>query len=122
MASAVSPMLIASSTTRSKIELEDLPAYLTGAAAVTVVASIAVSQILMGLALVAIIATRTKLVIPPIWLPLSLFVLGTLVSELASGHTRAGLPQVKKFYVYLMLFLMTTAFRKVSQLRWVALG
>ena len=41
---------------------------------------------------------------------------------LASGHVREGLPQVKKFYVYLMLFLVTSAVRTVKEIRWVALG
>jgi O-antigen ligase len=60
--------------------------------------------------------------VPPVWLPLSLFLLGTLVSLFASGHIREGLPQVRKFYVYLMLFLVTSAFRTVRETRWVALG
>jgi len=100
----------------------DLPVYLTGAAAATTVISIAASQILMGLALLALIATRTKLKAPPVWLPFSLFVFGTLLSESMSGHARAGFPQVKKFYVYLMLFLVVSAFRTVREVRWLAVG
>jgi O-antigen ligase len=53
---------------------------------------------------------------------LSLFLLGTLASLAASGHAREGLPQIRKFYVYLMLFLVTSAFQAARQIRWVTLG
>jgi hypothetical protein len=68
-----------------------------------------VFEILMAAALVALIVTRRRWRLPPVWLPLALFLLGTLVSLFASGHIRDGLPQVRKFYVYLMLFLVTSA-------------
>lgn len=96
--------------------------YLAGAAAVTTVVSIRAFEILMAAALLALIVTRHKWRFPPVWLPLSLFMLGTLGSLAASGHVREGLPQVRKFYVYLLLFLVTSAFRTASQVRWVALG
>ena len=98
------------------------PLYLAGAAAVCSVVSIAASQILMGLALVALIVTRQRLRWPPVTAPFAVFAAGTLVSLAASGDIRAGLPQLKKFYVYLMLFLMVSAFRTVAQVRWVVLG
>jgi putative inorganic carbon (HCO3(-)) transporter len=101
---------------------EDVPLYLTGAAAATTVVSIAASQILMGAALLAILITRQPWRIPPIWVPFSIFVGGTLLSLATSGHIRAGWPQVKKFYVYLMVFLVTTAFRNVRQVRGLALA
>jgi O-antigen ligase len=54
--------------------------------------------------------------------PLGAWVLLTLISAAASGQARAALPQVKKFYVYLMLLVVVAAFRKVSQVRWLVLG
>ena len=102
---------------------EDMPFYLVGAAAVTTVVSIRVFEILMAVALVALIVTRRRWRLPPVWLPLSLFLLGTLVSLFASGHIHEGLPQVRKFSTsILMLFLVTTAVRTVRETRWVALG
>lgn len=101
---------------------EDAALYLTGAAAVCPVVSIAAFEILMALALVALMVARVRWYVPPVGLPLSLFVLGTLISLLASGHMRAGWPQVRKFYVYLMLFLVASAFRNVRQVRWLAFG
>src|ERR1043166_44368 len=100
----------------------DAPVYLTGAAAVTSVVSIAACQTLMALAVLALIFTHAKFRLPPLWLPLSLLVLGTLISLADSGHIRSGLPQVKKFYVYLMLFLVVSALRNVRQVRGVASG
>lgn len=96
--------------------------YLAGAAAVTTLISIRVFEILMAAALIALIVTRRKWRVPPIWLPLSLFLLGTLVSLLASGHIREGLPQVRKFYVYLMLFLIAGAVRTIREVRSIAIG
>jgi putative inorganic carbon (HCO3(-)) transporter len=100
----------------------DAPLYLAGAAAITTIVSIRAFEILMALALLALIVTRRRWRIPPLWLPLVLFLLGTLVSLAASGHMREGLPQVRKFYVYLMLFLVTSAFETARQIRCVVLG
>jgi putative inorganic carbon (hco3(-)) transporter len=101
---------------------QDLPLYFVGAAAVTTLVSIRVFEILMAVALIALIVTRRRWRLPPVWLPLSLFLLGTLLSLFVSGHIRDGLPQVRKFYIYLMLFLVTTAVRTVRETRWLALG
>ncbi len=101
---------------------KNAPLYLAGAAAVTTVVSIRAFEILMAAALLALIVTRGKWRSPPVWLPLSLFMLGTLWSLAASGHAREGLPQVRKFYVYLLLFLVTSAIRTARQVRWLALG
>jgi putative inorganic carbon (hco3(-)) transporter len=99
---------------------EDIPLYLTGAAAVCALISIAACEILIGAAIVAMLATRTRWRIPPIWLPLVLFLAGTLISLAVNGHYLQGWPQIRKFYVYAMLFLVASAFRTASQLRWLA--
>ena len=102
--------------------IEQAPLYLTAAAAVATEVSIAASQILMGLALVAIIAGRVKLRWPPATVPLAAWMGWTLVSAAAHGDLRHGLPQIKKFYVYLMLFLVVSAIRGIREIRGVALG
>jgi putative inorganic carbon (hco3(-)) transporter len=108
--------------TRGVFHRQDAIAYLVGAAVVTTLVSIRVFEILMAVALAVMIVTRRRWRLPPVWLPLSLFLLGTLVSLASSGHVREGLPQIRKFYVYLMLFLVTSAFQTVTQIRWVALA
>jgi O-antigen ligase len=96
--------------------------YLAGAAAALPVISIAGFEILMGAALIALVATRREWRLPPVTLPLIIWFAATLLSAAASGQARAAFPQVKKFYVYLMLFLVVAAFRKVSQVRWLVLA
>lgn len=100
---------------------QDAPFYLVSAAVVSTVLSIAAFEILMGLAVLALLYTRHKLRFPRLWIPLVLFMSGTLLSLVANGHLREGLPQVRKFYVYLMLFLVTSTFQNVRQIRRVAM-
>ena len=100
---------------------DNLLLCLVGAAAVTTLVSIRVFEVLMAAALIALIVMR-RWRVPPVWLPLALFLLGTLGSLFASGHIRDGLPQVRKFYVYLMLFLVTSAVRRVREVRSIAIG
>ncbi len=76
----------------------------------------------MGAAVVALIVTRTRWRIPRVWLPLAVFAVLTLISLAASGQIREGLPQVKKFFLYVMLFLIPSAFRSVRQVRMLAMG
>lgn len=52
---------------------------------------------------------------PRAWFPLALFLLGTVISLLASGHIMAGMPQVRKLYVYLMLIVVFTVIRHVGE-------
>jgi putative inorganic carbon (HCO3(-)) transporter len=100
--------------------------WLSGAAAVLPVVSIAGFETLLGAALVALVVTlhttRQPWRWPPIMLPLCVWVGLTLLSAAASGDARAAFPQVKKFYVYLMLLVVVAAFRTVNEVRWVVLG
>jgi putative inorganic carbon (hco3(-)) transporter len=91
--------------------------WLATGAAVSVVFSNAVCQILLGAALVAVLAAHRTLRFPPIRLPLALFVAGTVIALLFSADPRAGLPQLKKFYVFLMLPVLYTALRSVHNVR-----
>lgn len=100
---------------------EDIPMYLTGAAAMSALISIAACEILIGAAILAMILTRHAWRIPPIGLPLSLFFAGTLLSELINGHFEEGVPQIRKFYVYAMLFLLASTFQTFAQIRWLAM-
>lgn len=100
----------------------DVPFYLVCAAAAATSVSITGFEILMGLALVAMLIARRPWRLPRIWIPLAAFFFGTLVSLAACGQIREGLPQVRKFLVYLMLFLVVSAFRTVRQVRLLALG
>jgi putative inorganic carbon (hco3(-)) transporter len=96
--------------------------YLTAAAAVTTEISIAAFQILMGVALVLLIRARVKFRWPAAATPLAAWMAWTLVSLVAHGQFHAGFPQIKKFYVYLMLFLVAAAVRTVGDARTIVLG
>lgn len=93
--------------------------YLAFGSAITILFSIAASQILMALALAALLLSKAPLRLPRIWLPLSLFLLLTLVSLAFSGDVAWGLPQVRKIYVYSMLLLVFSLFREMRWIRWL---
>jgi putative inorganic carbon (hco3(-)) transporter len=80
--------------------------WLTFGSAVAILFSIAASQILMALALAALLMSGARLRLPRIWIPLSVFLLGTLISLALSGDPVAGLPQVRKIFVFSMLLLV----------------
>lgn len=71
----------------------------------------------MALALAALLFSGAKLRLPPIWLPLGLFLTGTAISLALSPDPAAGLPQIRKFAVFLMLLLMYSAIRDTVTLR-----
>ena len=101
--------------------------WLTGGAAVAIVFSIAACQILLALALVTLLFSGTKLRFPPIGLPLGLFMLGTALSLVFSADPVSGRPQLRKFFVFVMLLVVSSAFRELADLRrlvlcWVGAG
>lgn len=97
------------------------------ASAATVLMSIAASQILLGLAIALMLASRMPIRAPRIWIPLALFLLWTLLSIAASQDPRAGWPQIKKIYVYTTLVVVYSAFFELRAARyltvaWTAIG
>jgi O-antigen ligase len=95
--------------------------WLAGGAAVAVVFSIAACQVLVALALVALLFSDVKLRFPPLGLPLGLFLAGTVASLLLSGDIASGWPQIRKFFLFLMLPVMYATFREPAHLRRLAL-
>jgi len=95
--------------------------WLTFASAVSILFSIAASQILLALALAALMSSGEKLRLPPIKLPLALFLAGTVLALAFSGHAREGLPQIRKFYVFCELFVVYSAMRDLRMIRWLFL-
>jgi putative inorganic carbon (hco3(-)) transporter len=101
---------------------ERAPAYFAGASAAVVTVSIAASQTLLGFAIASLLLDHRKLRWPPVTAPLLTFMVWTLLSLAASPDPHRGLPQIKKFYVYLILFAVFSALRTVREVRWVAYG
>jgi O-antigen ligase len=96
--------------------------YLTCGSAVSILFSIAVSQILMALALAALLFSGLPLKLPPIKLPLAIFMLGTVISLLLSVDPRSGTPQIRKFYVFVILLIVSSTFRRAAEVRGIVLA
>jgi O-antigen ligase len=95
--------------------------YLTCGSLISILFSIAVSQILLALALAALLLSSEKLRFPPIRIPLALFIAGTVISLLLSGHIRDGTPQIRKLVLFVIPLLVYSTFRKISEIRSVVL-
>ena len=93
--------------------------WLAFASSVAIVIGIAPSQILLGMALAALFLSGEKLRLPPIKLPLGLFLLGTLIAIAFSGNPAAGWPQVKKIYVFFQLLIVFSLLRDMAIIRWL---
>ena len=96
-------------------------------AAASIVLSIAVSQILLGIGLLALFAFRVPLRFPPIKMPLFLFFAATVAADLLSGDPWRGIPPIRKFFVFGIVLLVFSAFRSVEHVRtlvlvWAACG
>jgi len=91
--------------------------YLTCGSLISILFSIAVSQLCLALALAALLLSSEQLRLPPIKLPLALFIIGTVISLLVSGHIRDGTPQIRKFFVLFVLLLVYSTFKKISEIR-----
>lgn len=101
---------------------ERAPAFFAGAAAVTAVVSIVASEVFLGLALLAVLMSSKKLRWPAATWPIAFLMLWTLVSLFSSGHAREGLPQIKKFIWFAMLFVVYNAFRQLRDITGTVLG
>lgn len=95
--------------------------WLTFGSAVSIMFSIAISQSLLAFALVALLLSGEKLRLPRIRLPLALFLLGTLIALAFSDDPAAGLPQVRKMYVFCELLVVFSCLRDMAVVRWLFL-
>ncbi|HVX66564.1 MAG TPA: O-antigen ligase family protein [Bryobacteraceae bacterium] len=91
--------------------------WCAAASSAAALVSIAASQILLGCAIVALLARRDRWRLPPASIALALFLAGTVLALAFSANPAAGLPQIKKFYVFLMLPVVYSAVREVRQAR-----
>lgn len=98
----------------SQVDLRRVSGLLVLASAVSILLSISASQILLGCALGTCFASRPRLRLPPIWLPLALFLAGTFLSLIFSPNPIHGLPQVKKMYVFSILFVILTTIHDLN--------
>ena len=91
--------------------------YCACASAAAVLFSIAATNILLALAFALLLISGEKFRFPPIKLPLALFFAGTVISLLASQDPSAGRPQIRKFFVFLMLLVVSSALHRMEDVR-----
>jgi len=96
--------------------------WLTFGAAASIVLSIAAFNILMGLALAALLFSGEKLRLPRIKWPLGIFMALTLIAWAASHDPwMDGYPQIRKFWVFCILLLVFSTLRSLAAIRWLFL-
>ncbi|MFN7932618.1 MAG: O-antigen ligase family protein [Bryobacteraceae bacterium] len=103
------------------MNLERLAYFFAFASAASLLFSIAAANICLALSLAALLLSGAKLRFPPIAIPLGLFALGTVLSLAFSQDPAAGRPQLRKFFVFLMLLIVSSTFRELRQVRWLVL-
>ncbi|MCW5965484.1 MAG: O-antigen ligase family protein [Bryobacterales bacterium] len=96
--------------------------YAAMASAISILVSIPVSQILLGVALLSLLVGRARFRWPAVFVPLALFLGWLLVALAASPEPLVGLPQVKKLYVFCMLPVALAALPRVRDYLYVFTG
>ena len=108
---------------RSRFSLPQIAFYLSCGSAVAILFSIAVSQILLALALATLLLSGEKMRFPPIFWPLAAFAIGTVASMLLSVDPGSGKPQVRKFLLYFGVpLVMYSTIRTLPRIKGVILA
>jgi putative inorganic carbon (hco3(-)) transporter len=102
--------------------LERAAFYAAFGSALSVLVSIAASQTLLALSVLALFASRAPLRFPPLKLPLAIFFLLTLISLLASADPWEGWPQIRKFFLFFTLLVVSSTFRNLQEIRYLFYG
>lgn len=84
--------------------------------------SIAVCHILLGASAAWMLYSERRIRFPRAAIAVAAFLLWTVASLLASGDPASGWPQIRKFYVWLMLGVTYTAVRRADQRKMLLLG
>jgi putative inorganic carbon (HCO3(-)) transporter len=85
------------------------------ASAASILLSIAISQILLGLSIAALLLSDAKLEFPPIRLPLLLFFVDTVIALLLSANPQGGTPQIRKFFLFGIVLVICSTFTTLRQ-------
>jgi O-antigen ligase len=102
--------------------LRKLSLWLSVAAAVTILLSIAVSQILLALALGVLLLSGLPLRWPRIAIPLGLFLIWSLIALAFSPDPAYGLAQERKIFVFMTLLTVFSTVRTMSDAKWLVYG
>ena len=94
--------------------------WLTLASAGSILFSIAVSQVLMTLALGVLLLSNLPLRWPRVAIPLGLFLVWSLLALAFSPDPGFGMAQVRKMYLFLTLLVVYSVVKDLKQARWLA--
>jgi putative inorganic carbon (hco3(-)) transporter len=107
---------------KSELWLRKAAFFFTFLSAASILLSIAASQIFLGAALVSLLLSRQHLRYPPMMLPLFLFFGATIIAVLLSGDPVSGLPQIRKFYVCLIVIAVFNTFTTLEHIGYLVLA
>ena len=96
-----------------------LSLWLAFASAVTILLSIAVSQILLALAIGVLLLSGLPLRWPRIAIPIGLFLVWSLIALAFSPDPGYGLAQERKIFVYLTMLVVYSTIRGINEARWL---
>jgi O-antigen ligase len=99
--------------------LRKLSLWLAICCSVAILFSIAVSQILLALALGILLLSGLPLRWPRVALPLGAFLGWVLIAVAFSPDPAQGLAQVRKMLVFAMLLIVYSSVRKVAEAKWL---
>jgi putative inorganic carbon (HCO3(-)) transporter len=99
--------------------LRKLSLGLSIAAAVSILLSIAVSQILLALALGVLLLSGLPLRWPKIAIPLGLFLVWSLIALAFSPDPAYGLSQERKIFVFMTLLTIFSTVRTIAEAKWL---
>ncbi|HLK68281.1 MAG TPA: O-antigen ligase family protein [Bryobacteraceae bacterium] len=91
--------------------------YLAFVSAVVILVNLTASEALLAASLAALLVSRAKLRVPRIWLPLTLFVAGSVLSLIFSPEPQHGFVQLKKILVYSVLLVIFSTIRDAAVAR-----
>ncbi|MDE3198679.1 MAG: O-antigen ligase family protein [Acidobacteriota bacterium] len=100
--------------------LRKLSLWLAIASAVSILLSIAISQILLALAVSALMLSGLPLRWPRIAIPIGLFLIWSVIALVFSPDPAWGLAQERKVFVYLTMLTLFSAIQSISQAKWLA--
>jgi putative inorganic carbon (HCO3(-)) transporter len=96
--------------------------YATFGSAISILFSISLSQLLLGIAIVLLLASKEDRRLPPIQLPLCLFFLLTVLAIAFSVDPFAGLVQIRKFFVFGIALVVASTYQTLSHVLWTVAG
>src|SRR5579884_567275 len=100
--------------------LKKVSLWLACASAISILLSIAVSQVLLALALGFLLLSGLPLRWPRIAIPLGLFLIWTLIALAFSPDPGFGLAQVRKMFVFTAMLIIFSAIRTLAEAKWLA--